>query len=99
MSMKENLSEVVTYTFVWHIQPDACPKCRALNGIVARDQDLFASVLIGPYGSSIWDLDADRSLMHGGVGTCRCGLEVIAEVDLSKASWFQDILNTARKVS
>lgn len=74
-------SKVFSYVFIWHSYVDArsCPKCVALNGREYHGQDLFASVLVDPEFGPIWDLEADRSLMHGGSGTCRCGLEVQVE--------------------
>ena len=86
------LEGIVTYTFLWHSQPDACKHCAAVPKIITG-QDLFASVLTNPVnGEPIWDLNADRSLMHGGSGTCRCQLTVRVEFDWSKADWWQDIM-------
>jgi len=74
-------SNVFHYVFVWHSFVDArsCPKCVALDGREYHDQDLFAPVLVDPEFGPVWDLNQDRSLMHGASGTCRCFLEVIVE--------------------
>lgn len=91
--------DIVKYTFHWHSQPDACAECAAVPKTI-RDQDLFSPMLINPAnGQPIWDLEADRSLMHGGTGKhCRCQLEVIAEVDISQASWWQELQTATRKL-
>lgn len=81
------MSETVKCVFVWHSPMDArtCRKCALLNGRVYHDQDVFGHVLVDSEFGEIWDLDANRSLMHGGVGTCRCRLEVVEiDVDLER---------------
>ena len=91
-----SISAIVTrdlfhYVFIWHSTIDAksCLKCRNLDGREYRDQDLFGPVLIDRDYGPVWDLEADRSLMHGGSGTCRCGLEVALEsVDLERLDGF-----------
>lgn len=72
---------IIEYVFIWHSSMDtrSCPKCVALNGREYRGQDLFSLVLIDPEFGPVWDLNQNRSLMHGGKGTCRCFLEVIIE--------------------
>jgi hypothetical protein len=75
------LETKVLYVFVWHSYVDArsCSKCVALNGREYHDQDVLSHVLVDPEFRAIWDLDANRSLMHGGSGTCRCQLEIRVE--------------------
>jgi hypothetical protein len=89
-------AKVFQYVFVWHSYVDAhsCRKCVALNGREYRDQDLFAPVLVDPEFGPIWDLNQDRSLMHGGVGTCRCFLEVQVEsFDLTQLENYDQVMN------
>jgi hypothetical protein len=93
MSVEDN--DIVSYVFLWRALSDACPKCKALNGRVLRDQDLFQAKLYDPIYGEIWDLNADYPLTHP---NCRCHLEVIAEVDLSQAEWFQELLTATQKV-
>ena len=83
------LDDIVTYTFHWRAQPDACPICAALHGQIISGQDLFATILWSNQGKPIWNLDVDQSLAHGYERfNCRCTLEVNANVDMSKAGWF-----------
>jgi len=89
-------SNVFHYVFVWHSFVDArsCSKCVALNGREYRGQDLFASVLVDAEFGPVWDLDADRSLMHGASGTCRCFLEVLVEsYDLTQLENYGEVMN------
>jgi len=67
---------------MWNALSDACKYCAILNGREWTDQDIFQSVLWDPIWGNLWDLDAGRSLMHGGVGTCRCQLTVRVEMDV-----------------
>jgi len=95
------LEGIVTYTFHWFSVPPSCRECAALHGRVIRGQSLEdAAVLIDPVTSKpIWDLHNDRPLTHGGTGiNCDCRLEVIAEVDLSKATWLQDLYADTQKL-
>jgi len=94
-------SNVFHYVFVWHSFVDArsCSKCVALNGREYRGQDLFASVLVDAEFGPVWDLDADRSLMHGASGTCRCFLEVFLEsVNLENMQSFRDVQTSLGEV-
>jgi len=82
----------VSYVFAWHALSDACPKCRALNGREWHDQDLFQDVLWDPIHGNLWDLNVDRSLMHGGSGTCRCQLEVRIHVDVNAVPSYVELV-------
>lgn len=96
------LEGIVTYTFLWFSTPPSCRECTALGGSVIRGQSLEdAAVLIDPVTRKpIWDLFNDRPLTHGGTGkNCDCRLQVIAEVDLSKAAWFQELLTETRRLT
>jgi len=79
--MSENYQDIFEYVFTWisYIDAKSCRYCVALNGREYHGQDLFAPVLVDPEFGPIWDLDANRSLMHGGSGTCRCMLVVRVE--------------------
>jgi len=88
------VSELVKCVFIWHSPMDArtCRKCAALNGRVYYNQDIDAPVLMDPQFGPIWDLNANRSLMHGASGTCRCSLEVRVEtVQFEKLSFLSDL--------
>lgn len=88
------MSELVKCVFIWHSPMDSrtCQKCAALNGRVYHDQDVDVSVLIDPEFGPIWDLNTNRSLMHGASGTCRCWLEVRVEtVHFEKLSFLNDL--------
>lgn len=78
------LEGIATYIFTWFSLSDACPKCRSLNGRDYHDQNIYQNTLWDVHWGDIWDLNADRSLMHGGSGTCRCQLTVRVEFDWSK---------------
>lgn len=94
MSVESEFEKVISYVFVWHSFLDvrSCRKCVALNGKEYRNQDLFAPVLIDPQFGPVWDLNLNRSLMHGASGTCRCSLEVIVErIDLNQWDTFQNL--------
>jgi len=94
-------SEVqVVYTFLWFSVPPSCPECTALNGTVIHGQTLDQPILYDPAtGKPIWDLNSDRPLTHGGTGkNCDCRLEVIAEADLSKEAWLQDLYAETQKL-
>jgi len=45
----------------------------------------------------VWDLNLDRSLLHGASGTCRCTLEVEVEVDWEKIQEFRELQETLNK--
>ena len=93
------VKDAFSYVFIWHSFMDAraCLKCVALNGREYRDQDIFAPVLVDPQFGPIWDLDANRSLMHGGSGTCRCTLEVQTFFDWNKLPSIQDLKSGLRE--
>ena len=88
-------SKVFHYVFIWHSYVDArsCPKCVALNGREYHDQDLFGRVLVDPEFGPIWNLEGDFSLMHGGVGTCRCQIEVRVIVETEQIEETRELEN------
>jgi hypothetical protein len=95
-------SKVFHYVFVWHSFMDArsCLKCGALNGREYRDQDLFSPVLVDPEFGPIWDLNQNRSLMHGASGTCRCFLEVTVEsINLENLEGYKEFWQIAERMS
>lgn len=77
------LEDIATYIFMWNSLSDACPKCRSLNMREYRDQSIYQNVLWDSWYGNVWDLNRDRSLMHGASGTCRCQLTVRVEFDWS----------------
>ena len=92
MSEPSELEGIATYIFQWQALSDACKRCASLNMREYRDQNIYQNVLFDVWYGNIWDLNVDRSLMHGGSGTCRCHLTVRCEFDWSKASWWQDLM-------
>lgn len=96
------LKDYVEYTFTWISTIDArtCRKCLGLHGYVFQRQDVFQHFLWHPFWGNVWDLDADHSLTHGNTPRyCRCRLHVDAMVDLSKASWFKDMLRETKRLT
>jgi len=59
--------------------------------------DLFSDILISDTYGPVWDLDADRSLLHGASGTCRCVLEVEVEVDWEQMAEFRELREILNK--
>lgn len=86
MSVPTNdVSDYITFTFMWHSLSDACPQCANLNGRIWEGQSIYQDTLWDPIWGDIWDLNIDMSLTHGGTGVyCRCQLEVQAHFDWSK---------------
>jgi len=87
-----SVDDAFTYIFTWRTSRDnrVCQWCDPLDGQVIF-YDLFSSVLVSDIGGPVWDLDADRSLLHGASGTCRCSLEVEVEVDWAKIAEFNEL--------
>jgi len=79
------LEQLATYIFTWRTSRDVkvCQWCDPLDGQTIF-YDLFSDVLVSDLAGPVWDLNADRSLMHGASGTCRCTLEVAVELDWSQ---------------
>ncbi|MGA3289737.1 MAG: hypothetical protein ABSD42_05815 [Candidatus Bathyarchaeia archaeon] len=83
--MSTDISDCITYTFIWHALGTACKQCSALNGRIWENQDVFQSTLWDMFYGNIWDLNANQPLTHGGTGIhCCCQLEVQAHCDWSK---------------
>ena len=91
MSEPTELQGIATYIFQWQALSDACKRCASLNMREWHDQNLYNEVLWDWWWGRIWDLNVDRSLMHGASGTCRCQLTVRVECDWNKSKWFQDL--------
>ena len=94
------VDDAFTYIFTWRTSRDdrVCQWCDPLDGEVMIF-DLFSSVLISDIGGPVWDLDADRSLLHGASGTCRCSLEVEVEVDWEQMAEFRELQENLGKVN
>jgi len=93
-----NVDDVITFVFEWESQPNACPKCASLNRkqwiTKNLDQPTINDDVLGP----VWDLTADRSLMHGGSGTCKCHLWVRVEITYSQLDSFRDLAVTSGRM-
>lgn len=91
--------DFITYRFLWKTSGNPCHRCARLHGQIFTGQDIFAQLLFDRQGVPIWNLDADYSLAHGYARfNCRCSLEVTAEIDLSKLSWWTELTTLGDKV-
>ncbi|MCK4481689.1 hypothetical protein KAU55_00570 [Candidatus Bathyarchaeota archaeon] len=92
------LEGITTYFFMWHSQPDACLRCAALNGRGWRTHNITMGMLVDvSSGLPVWDIEQDRSMMHGGTGKhCRCQVTVHVEFDWSKWEELNDFRNEIR---
>jgi len=88
---KNSVADAVTYVFEWESQPNSCLKCASLNRKQWMNQTIDQPTLNDDVLGPIWDLNADRSLMHGGSGTCRCHLWVRVEIDFSKLESYSEL--------
>jgi len=87
-----DVDDAFTYIFTWRTSRDdrVCQWCDPLDGEVMFF-DLFSDVLISDTAGPVWDLNLDRSLLHGASGTCRCELEVEVELDWSQIEELQEL--------
>jgi len=98
MSEPEELRGITEYIFTWQALSDACKRCASLNMREYRNQNIYQEVLFDYWYGNIWDLNVDRSLMHGASGTCRCALTVRVECDWNKSKWFQDLKTSIQTI-
>ena len=92
------MENAITYVFAWHSLSDACLKCQNLNGREWTDQSIFQEMLWDPIWGELWDLWADKSMMHGMSGTCRCQLEVRVELQLEEWKEYVDLCELLRQL-
>jgi hypothetical protein len=82
--------QALSFEVAWHAFGDACPKCLQLDGQIWTFPRL-TGILGHPSFGSVYDLDADVSLMHK---NCRCYLEFTPYIDLEKT----DVYISLKKV-
>jgi len=58
--------------------------------------DLFSDILISDTAGPVWDLNLDRSLLHGASGTCRCTLEIEVELDWEQIQELRELRELLR---
>jgi len=96
-----DIDEAISYVFRWIgiVDNRTCAKCKRLIGREYHDQDLFQNVLWDPFEGDIFDLDRGISLAHGGGPYfCRCTVVVDIQVDFSKISEFQKVIELGRQI-
>jgi hypothetical protein len=77
------LGEPVLCTITWQTALDdrVCPICNGLLGVKWEHYDIFEPLLIHSTFGPVWDLDANRSLVHSDRGNCRCFLIIETEIN------------------